>query len=51
MIDVVVVDDDFMVARVNAGFVTGTPGFRVVGTAAVYGGTRTVRYMARLLAA
>jgi len=32
MIDVLVVDDDFMVARVNAGFVAGTPGFRVVGT-------------------
>jgi response regulator of citrate/malate metabolism len=31
--DVLVVDDDFMVARVHAGFVERTPGFRVAGTA------------------
>ncbi|WP_309080227.1 response regulator [Zhihengliuella sp.] len=30
---VLIVDDDFMVARVHAGFVAGTPGFEVVGTA------------------
>ena len=34
MIGVLIVDDDFMVARVHAGFVSGLPGFRVVGTAA-----------------
>lgn len=33
MIDVLVVDDDFMVARINTGFVEKVPGFRVVGTA------------------
>lgn len=33
MIDVLVVDDDFMVARINTGFVQKVPGFRVVGTA------------------
>ena len=33
MIDVLVVDDDFMVARVHAGFVERTDGFRVAGTA------------------
>ena len=33
MIDVLVVDDDFMVARIHAGFIDRTPGFRVVGTA------------------
>jgi len=31
MIDVLVVDDDFMVARVHRGFVERVPGFRVVG--------------------
>jgi response regulator of citrate/malate metabolism len=30
---VLVVDDDFMVARIHAGFVERTPGFTVVGTA------------------
>jgi response regulator of citrate/malate metabolism len=34
VIDVLVVDDDFMVARIHAGFVERTPGFRVVGSAA-----------------
>jgi len=33
MIGVLVVDDDFMVARVNAGYVSRVPGFEVVGTA------------------
>lgn len=33
MIHVVVVDDDYMVARVHAAFVDRTPGFRVVGAA------------------
>ena len=33
MIDVLVVDDDFMVAKVHARFVDGTPGFRTVGMA------------------
>ncbi|MET8354244.1 MULTISPECIES: response regulator [unclassified Micromonospora] len=33
MIDVLVVDDDFMVARIHRGFVERMDGFRVVGTA------------------
>jgi len=33
VIDVLVVDDDFMVARVHRGFVERVPGFRVVGEA------------------
>ncbi|HET6705163.1 response regulator [Amycolatopsis sp.] len=33
MIRVVVVDDDFMVARVHSGYVARTPGFEVVGVA------------------
>ncbi len=33
MIDVLVVDDDFMVARIHAGFIDRTPGYHVVGTA------------------
>ncbi|MFC7531948.1 response regulator [Actinoplanes sp. GCM10030250] len=33
MIDVLVVDDDFMVSRIHRGFVEQVPGFRVVGTA------------------
>lgn len=33
MIDVLVVDDDFMVVRIHSGFVERTAGFRVVGTA------------------
>ncbi|MFC5285758.1 response regulator [Actinokineospora guangxiensis] len=32
-ITVLVVDDDFMVARVHSGYVARTPGFAVVGTA------------------
>ncbi|WP_433266351.1 response regulator [Actinosynnema sp. CS-041913] len=33
MIRVLVVDDDFMVAKVHSGYVTRTPGFEVVGVA------------------
>ncbi|ALG14205.1 response regulator [Kibdelosporangium phytohabitans] len=33
MIKVLVVDDDFMVAKVHSGYVTRTPGFEVVGVA------------------
>lgn len=33
MIDVLVVEDDFMVSRIHCGFVDRVPGFRVVGTA------------------
>jgi response regulator of citrate/malate metabolism len=33
MISVLVVDDDFMVARIHVGFVERTPGFAVVGVA------------------
>ena len=33
MIEVLVVDDDFMVARIHTGFVERTPGFRVTGVA------------------
>lgn len=33
MIEVLVVDDDFMVGRVHKGFVERTPGFEVVGVA------------------
>ena len=33
MIDVLIVDDDFMVARIHQGFVERTPGFQVVGIA------------------
>ncbi|MEH0109053.1 response regulator [Tersicoccus sp. MR15.9] len=33
MYDVLVVDDDFMVARIHAGFVAENPGFRVCGVA------------------
>ena len=33
MIKVLIVDDDFMVAKVHAGFVQRTPGFTVVGVA------------------
>lgn len=33
MIDVLIVDDDFMVAKIHQGFVERTPGFQVVGVA------------------
>ena len=38
MIGVLVVDDDFMVARIHARFVEQTDGFEVVGTAVAMGG-------------
>ena len=37
MIRVLVVDDDFMVAKVHAAFVGRTPGFEVVGVAGAEG--------------
>jgi len=33
VIDVLIIDDDFMVARIHKGFVERTPGFQVVGVA------------------
>ena len=33
MIKVLIIDDDFMVAKVHAGFIRRTPGFAVVGVA------------------
>ena len=33
MIRVLIIDDDFMVAKVHAGFIQHTPGFSVVGAA------------------
>lgn len=33
MINVLIIDDDFMVAKVHAGFIQRTPGFAVVGVA------------------
>lgn len=33
MISVLIIDDDFMVAKVHAGFIQRTPGFAVVGVA------------------
>jgi response regulator of citrate/malate metabolism len=33
VIDVLIVDDDFMVAKIHRGFVERTPGFQVVGVA------------------
>lgn len=45
MIRVVVVDDDFMVAKVHRGFVERVPGFCVVGVA--HSGEETVRMVAR----
>ena len=46
MIDVLIVDDDFMVAKVHAGFVGALDGFRVVGTAAT--GAAALAEVARL---
>jgi response regulator of citrate/malate metabolism len=46
MIGVLVVDDDFMVARVHSGFVNRVPGFTVVGTAST--GTEAVAAVERL---
>jgi response regulator of citrate/malate metabolism len=46
MIDVVVVDDDFMVARVNRGFVDRVDGFHVVGMAST--GEQAIRTVGEL---
>ncbi|WP_067177621.1 response regulator [Microtetraspora niveoalba] len=46
MIDVLVVDDDFMVARIHRGFVDRVEGFRVVGTA--HTGEQTLTAVAEL---
>jgi response regulator of citrate/malate metabolism len=46
MIDVLVVDDDFMVASIHADFVARIPGFRVVGTA--HSGKEALDSVARL---
>jgi len=46
MIRVLVVDDDFMVARVHSGFVERTPGFTVVGTA--HTGAEAIKAVERL---
>jgi len=47
MIRVLVVDDDFMVARVHSGFVERTPGFTVIGTA--HTGAEAIEAIERLL--
>ena len=46
MIEVLVVDDDFMVARIHTGFVERTPGFTVTGTART--GAEALEQAARL---
>jgi response regulator of citrate/malate metabolism len=46
MIRVLVVDDDFMVARVHSGFVERTPGFTVVGAA--HTGVEAIKGVERL---
>lgn len=46
MIKVLIVDDDFMVAKVHAGFIQRTPGFAVVGVA--HNGAQAVAETARL---
>ncbi len=46
MIRVLVVDDDFMVAKVHSGYVTKTPGFEVVGVA--HTGADALRAVAHL---
>ena len=46
MIEVLVVDDDFMVARIHTGFVEQTPGFTVTGTART--GAEALEQAARL---
>ncbi len=46
MIRVLIVDDDFMVAKVHAGFVAALEGFEVVGTAAT--GTAALEEVQRL---
>ncbi len=46
MIKVLIVDDDFMVAKVHAGFIQRTPGFAVVGVA--HTGAQAMTETARL---
>jgi response regulator of citrate/malate metabolism len=46
MINVLIVDDDFMVAKVHAGFIQRTPGFAVVGVA--HTGAQAIAETARL---
>ena len=46
MIGVLIVDDDFMVAKVHAGFVSALEGFEVVGTAST--GAQALEEVARL---
>lgn len=46
MIEVLIVDDDFMVARIHKGFVERTPGFEVVGVA--HNGAQALEEVARL---
>src|SRR3954467_14491242 len=46
MTGVLIVDDDFMVAKVHAGFVAALEGFEVVGTAST--GTQALEDIARL---
>jgi response regulator of citrate/malate metabolism len=46
MIRVLVVDDDFMVAKVHSGYVAKTPGFEVVGVA--HTGAEAIRAVADL---
>jgi response regulator of citrate/malate metabolism len=46
MINVLIVDDDFMVAKVHAGFVRQTPGFAVAGVA--HTGTQAIAEARRL---
>ena len=46
MIRVLVVDDDFMVARIHTGFVERTPGFTVVGVA--HTGAQALEQVGRL---
>lgn len=46
MIDVLVVDDDFMVARIHAGFIERVDGFRVAGRAG--SGSEALEAVARL---
>jgi response regulator of citrate/malate metabolism len=46
VISVLIVDDDFMVAKVHAGFVSALEGFHVVGTAST--GTQALQEIARL---
>ncbi len=46
MIRVLIVDDDFMVAKVHAGFIAALDGFEVVGTAST--GGQAIEEVARL---